>query len=239
MQWPTCPGHARAIRSGRNRSSRATPQRSRARSAGMTTASRTVASRGWRATSVPDRPASRRTRGHSRRSRAARPPRELVQGSAFPPDRPLELLVQGRQIRQIWTGVGPFTADRREGWGQTPARRACSWLHRGQRGRCGRWCRFADVTALRRAQRQHSPAPDGRRSAASTASGPGRRLRPVDSYQRWATSITNRDPWPGPDSVNTRSGRRARTPRPIVVCPSNVPSNATWRKVRKPATFTA
>ena len=51
--------------------------------------------------------------------------------------------------------------------------------------------------------------------------------RSVWIYQRWATSITTRDPLPGPGRANTRNGNRARTPTPIVVYPSNVPRNAT------------
>jgi len=47
------------------------------------------------------------------------------------------------------------------------------------------------------------------------------------AYQWWATSITSRDPSPGPDMTKTRSGSRARTPSPSVVCPSKVPTKAT------------
>lgn len=35
-------------------------------------------------------------------------------------------------------------------------------------------------------------------------------------YQRWATSMTMRDPFPGPSRVKTRNGSRARTPSPMV-----------------------
>ena len=42
----------------------------------------------------------------------------------------------------------------------------------------------------------------------------------IDSYQRCATSITNLDPAPGPCSTNTRNGNLARTPSPMVDCPS-------------------
>jgi hypothetical protein len=56
-------------------------------------------------------------------------------------------------------------------------------------------------------------------------------------HQRCATSITMRLPLPGPVSVRTRKGSRARTPRPIVVWPSKVPAEATWRNVRYPETF--
>lgn len=71
-----------------------------------------------------------------------------------------------------------------------------------------------------------------RRSSAPWLAGPRR-------HQRCATSITSRDPLPGPASVNTRNGSRARTPSPIRVTASKVPAKATWRKVWKPATFTA
>jgi len=67
--------------------------------------------------------------------------------------------------------------------------------------------------------------------ATAVALAPGRSLlrSPVagGAYQRWATSITTRDPSPGPDRTNTRTGSRARTPSPNVVCPSKVPKNAT------------
>src|SRR6478609_2058085 len=36
-------------------------------------------------------------------------------------------------------------------------------------------------------------------------------------HQRCATSITSREPVPGPSTVNTRNGNRARTPRPMVI----------------------
>ncbi len=36
-------------------------------------------------------------------------------------------------------------------------------------------------------------------------------------HHRCATSITSRDPLPGPSRMNTRNGSRARTPRPMVV----------------------
>ena len=39
-------------------------------------------------------------------------------------------------------------------------------------------------------------------------------------HQKCATSMTSRDPEPGPSRVNTRNGSRARTPRPRVVYPS-------------------
>ncbi len=47
-----------------------------------------------------------------------------------------------------------------------------------------------------------------------------------DSYQRCATSITNLDPAPGPCSTNTRNGNLARTPSPMVDCPSKEPAHA-------------
>ena len=45
-------------------------------------------------------------------------------------------------------------------------------------------------------------------------------------YQRWATSIINRL-----SSVKTRKGKCARTPNPIVVCPSKLPANFASRNV--------
>jgi hypothetical protein len=64
--------------------------------------------------------------------------------------------------------------------------------------------------------------------------------RPASSaHQWWATSMTRRDSEPGPVRAKTRNGSRARTPRPIVVCPSNEPAPAIWRNVAKPETSTS
>ncbi len=52
------------------------------------------------------------------------------------------------------------------------------------------------------------------------------------AYQLWATSTTTRLVVPGPVSVKTRNGSRARTPSPIVVSPSKLPALTTCRKVR-------
>ena len=59
------------------------------------------------------------------------------------------------------------------------------------------------------------------------------------THQRWATSTTMRDPVPGPASVKTRNGSRARTPSPIVDCPSKLPAQAIWRNVCQPVTATS
>jgi len=56
-------------------------------------------------------------------------------------------------------------------------------------------------------------------------------------YQACATSITTRAVEPGPESVKTRNGSRARTPSPSPVYPSKPPAEATSRKVRNPLTF--
>jgi hypothetical protein len=45
-------------------------------------------------------------------------------------------------------------------------------------------------------------------------------------HQWCATSITNLDPAPGPCRTNTRKGNLARTPSPIVDCPSKEPAQA-------------
>ncbi len=58
-------------------------------------------------------------------------------------------------------------------------------------------------------------------------------------HQRCATSITSRDPEPGPSRMSTRNGSLPRTPRPIVVWPSNDPAQAAWRNVRIPPTGTS
>jgi hypothetical protein len=42
-----------------------------------------------------------------------------------------------------------------------------------------------------------------------TAAEPASASEPPVTYQRWATSITTRDPSPGPERTNTRNGSRA------------------------------
>lgn len=59
-----------------------------------------------------------------------------------------------------------------------------------------------------------------RRVRSPTIEAPG-------GYHLCATSITTREPSPGPSNVNTRKGNRARTPKPIVVYPSKLPPEAT------------
>ena len=65
-------------------------------------------------------------------------------------------------------------------------------------------------------------------SGGGHGSGPRRRPPgPVPSstaHQRCATSITSRDPVPGPASTKTRNGSRARTPSPTVVVASKLPA---------------
>jgi hypothetical protein len=64
-----------------------------------------------------------------------------------------------------------------------------------------------------------------------------RPYRPAQSHHWWATSTTSRLLLPGPVRTNTRKGKRARTPIPIVVWPSYVPPQTTCRNVRYPVTF--
>jgi len=68
---------------------------------------------------------------------------------------------------------------------------------------------------------------------------PGVAPRPhvLTGHHLCATSITIREPSPGPSSVNTRNGSRARTPSPIVLLPSKLPAQAIWRNVRQPETL--
>lgn len=58
-------------------------------------------------------------------------------------------------------------------------------------------------------------------------------------HQWCAMSMTTRLPVPGPLRMKALIGRRARTPRPMVVYPSKEPPNAIWRKLENPATFTS
>lgn len=62
-------------------------------------------------------------------------------------------------------------------------------------------------------------------TAGSPPSSPGGRSSGGTSW--CATSTTSREPVPGPAKMKTRKGRRARTPSPIVVKPSNAPASAT------------
>jgi hypothetical protein len=131
--------------------------------------------------------------------------RELAQRRASPPDRPFGAACRGPPDR-IWAGVSPSQRIGARAGARHPhvERAHGSTADDADDTDIGR---FADVTALRRAQRQHSPAPDGRRSAASTASGPRRRLRPPSS--RWSS-----DQGCPPLSTATSDGRR-RSPTAI------------------------
>ena len=77
-----------------------------------------------------------------------------------------------------------------------------------------------------RCQRQNRASPSARYGMSV------KRRAGADQYQRCATSTTTLCPPPGSFRTNARMGSLARTPSPIVVCPSKLPAQATWRKVR-------
>ena len=97
------------------------------------------------------------------------------------------------------------------------------------RGRVARPRRGARARLVAPASAPPSSAVRMRR--ASSARDAARRERLPAGYHWCATSITSREPEPGPASTIARNGSRARTPSPITVRPSNEPASATWRKV--------
>ncbi|UMG93562.1 DUF2510 domain-containing protein [Nocardioides sp. TF02-7] len=121
-------------------------------------------------------------------------------------------------------------------------------LHRVRRGdrlrplrpRCGRRRRrLRELTAVGGRDRsdQHSASPIAMPPILGPGSGTVRRTSDTKvgaasrAYQRCATSTTTRWPPSSPGSRNTRIGNRARTPSPMMVCPSKLLANATWRNV--------